>query len=367
MQIWPTNDILSDPSITLAGNLDVSTLRLDMEDGRTRQRRRFSVDRLVLNVDWIFTDQELRIFKAFLKYKLNEGTDQFFFPLSLGGGPISYVVRFIQGKTAINYVDVGYWNVTAQLETMLQNLFCYPSIFSFITNQGTFVDLTSYFNLVVASPGAATAWRLVSDACSGSIVYATGTIDDTGRMIPGDYLAGPGVGDGGSDVTGFNSSDCRFWSFTEDDFGVYLQVNCSGVWPFNPCIGYDLPTVPTVTFAGMSNDPRNSSLIPPNGTYDAHLLAPDHWQALHSIGNGGGTVFIPDPITWQLDIIRVDLTARFLITFYPVDGTSSPDYGIGGAYSLGQRRGVLGYNRNSTTTGGSGSPGAFRDGTILIN
>lgn len=243
LEIWPSNEILPDPNTSLGANADTSTLRLDMEDGRSRQRQRYSVDRLVVNCTWLFTTFELRIFEAFLKYKLNEGTDAFLMPLNLGGGNYTYTLRFIGGEFNKTYVDSGYWTVTAQLETANTSsdgvgfgpTFCISNVTSFLTVPEGYIDLGYYFNtLKICSSWAATQWRIIEDECFTSpfqITWATGAVNDDGTLNPAGNTAGP------PDNTGLDAATCFFWSFYSYPEGLYLQVNCHRKWARAfPCV-----------------------------------------------------------------------------------------------------------------------------------
>ena len=117
MELWPY--ILPPPEVNFTVLPDTNALRLDMESGTTRQRRRFTTDRLTLDVGWSFTQEELEIFVAFLALRLENGTAPFYMPLNLGGGEKLYRLRFPEGKYSTPYDVAGFWRVTAQLETVL--------------------------------------------------------------------------------------------------------------------------------------------------------------------------------------------------------------------------------------------------------
>lgn len=231
MESWPTS-ILPAPKTSLAGQADTNALRLEMEAGTIRQRRLFSESRVVISVEWSFTQQEHDIFIAFLKFKLADGSDSFLWNLDLGGGAKNHELRFLDGKYTATFDEVGFWVVSAQLETILNAGFCTPNLTGFLTNPMGAVDLSAYFGPQVCSPLAATAWRLHTDDCGYNIEYFLGAVNDNGTLNPGTNV----IIDPGTTGTGWNSSDLSFWSAYGYPEGMYLQVQCGGLWSNRPCI-----------------------------------------------------------------------------------------------------------------------------------
>jgi hypothetical protein len=104
------------PTADLAADEQANSIRTRMESGSTRQRRRFSIESLAVDVTWELNDEQMAMFTAFHKYKINLGNDWFEMQLPLGGGVQTHKVRFQEGKFAQKYQDVGHWEVTAKLD-----------------------------------------------------------------------------------------------------------------------------------------------------------------------------------------------------------------------------------------------------------
>lgn len=231
------------PEISLSGTTDTASVRLSMDSGRTRQRRRYSADRLVLNVAWTFTTLECNIFRAWLKWKITDGNDQFNIRLVLGGASKIQLSRFVDGKVTFNWQPQGFWLVSAQLEQIFNVGFCTPNLAGFLTNPLGYVDLSQYFGVPVTTPGVATAWRLITDDCGFDLEYY-GSGDGQGIINP-DGSLNPGSNDP-SGMSGWYSDLLSFYSDYPYAEGIYLQLNCGGLWSSRPCIqgGNGTPPLP---------------------------------------------------------------------------------------------------------------------------
>ena len=234
MFIWPSNAVIPDPDITLAGDLDQNALRIDMDSGRTRQRRRFTEGRMVYKVTWTLTQQQYQILRSILKYKLNDGTDYFQWSFAFGGGYLTRTMRIIDGNVSADYQDVGFWVCQCQIEEIFQAGFCTPNIASFLTNPLGAVDLSQYFGVVWASPYTATQWRIHTDECGYNIQYYLGNMNPDGTMNPGTNVVHDPAN--GINSPGWNSADLSFWSVYPYHEGLWIQLNCGGLWSSLPCI-----------------------------------------------------------------------------------------------------------------------------------
>lgn len=229
METWPSTNILPAPSIDFDGFNDVSATRLEMEAATTRQRKLFSKPRVQFTAAWSFTQEQLNIFVAFLELMLGNGCDAFFFPVNLGNGLEKQTVKILNGKYVQTLDEIGYWNVTATLEIVYTTSFCTPNITHFITVPMGAVDLSAYFGgLVVTTPGVADHWRLVTDDCGVDQTYFTGNINADGTMNPGSNVLGG--------ASGWQSATLSFVSTFIYAEGIYLQVNCGGIWSSRPCL-----------------------------------------------------------------------------------------------------------------------------------
>lgn len=239
MFTWPTDAVLPFPDINFAGSLDDNALRISMDDGQTRQRRKFTEARMVYNVQWTFSNFQLALFRSILKHKLNDGTEAFNMLMRIGGYFSTRQMRIIDGHFSSVWQDTSFWVVQCQMEEIYVAGFCTPNVAAFLTNPLGEVDLSMYFGVQLASPFAATNWRLHTDDCGFNILYYTGTVNDDGTLNPG-----PSTGEVGN---GFNSDRLVFVSGYPYHEGMYLQVNCGGLWSNMPCIegGNGSPSDPT--------------------------------------------------------------------------------------------------------------------------
>ncbi|MGO3868926.1 MAG: hypothetical protein ACTJH7_02515 [Alcaligenes sp.] len=92
--------------------------RTQMEDGRARQRRRFSSVPSTVNVSWIFkSDNEAALFEAWFRDAVNDGAEWFNSPLKTPIGEGQYVCRFVSMYTGPDPIGARAWRVNAVLET----------------------------------------------------------------------------------------------------------------------------------------------------------------------------------------------------------------------------------------------------------
>lgn len=104
------------PETSLSGDTDPNTIRTQMDSGATRQRRRFTVERLFVRASWEWSDNEFGVWCAWHKFKINLGADWFIMDLPLGGGVEPHIVRLVDGKFSQQYVPVSYVRVSTTLE-----------------------------------------------------------------------------------------------------------------------------------------------------------------------------------------------------------------------------------------------------------
>ena len=114
---WPAT--LPDPRANGYGVQPVTPYaRTDMDNGRARQRRRFTNVPSHVSVTWRFTHSQYALFEGFLAYGINLGTDWFAVGLLNGMGVNQVQARFMDDppyKSAIS--DSRAWfDVTATLE-----------------------------------------------------------------------------------------------------------------------------------------------------------------------------------------------------------------------------------------------------------
>lgn len=88
-----------------------------MDDGRPRLKRRYSVQPKTFVVTWHFTWDDLSLFEAFVEYDLGGGAEWFMLPIFHDEAPLK--VRMVageQGQYSVNFLSDGDWEVKAELE-----------------------------------------------------------------------------------------------------------------------------------------------------------------------------------------------------------------------------------------------------------
>ena len=94
--------------------------RTQMESGIARQRRTSTKHSKIVNVSWLFEQEQLSIFESFFLYELYSGAMWFKSPLGNGMGVCCVKARFnnpSQPYQAEALAGVRLWRVTATLET----------------------------------------------------------------------------------------------------------------------------------------------------------------------------------------------------------------------------------------------------------
>ena len=94
--------------------------RTQMESGIARQRRTSTKHSKIVNVAWLFEQEQLSVFESFFLYELYSGAMWFNSPLGNGLGVCCVKARFnnpSQPYQAEALAGVRLWRVTATLET----------------------------------------------------------------------------------------------------------------------------------------------------------------------------------------------------------------------------------------------------------
>lgn len=94
--------------------------RTQMESGIARQRRTSTKHSKIVNVAWLFEQEQLSVFESFFLYELHSGAMWFNSPLGNGLGVCCVKARFnnpSQPYQAEALAGVRLWRVTATLET----------------------------------------------------------------------------------------------------------------------------------------------------------------------------------------------------------------------------------------------------------
>lgn len=90
--------------------------RTELTSGRARQRRRFTDVPSAVQVQWLFTSLEGRVFEAWWRDALLDGSLWFECPLDSPLGYELYTVRFTGAYTGPSRVGPSLWSYSAELE-----------------------------------------------------------------------------------------------------------------------------------------------------------------------------------------------------------------------------------------------------------
>ena len=112
---WP--DVLPLPNFSLTGENVPSVVRKETDDGRTRQRQRFTGEVETFAVEFNFDNTEFAIFRGLWKHRLNGGTSWFNIRMPVGAFEefTTVAVRFTKGYGR-TYQPHMRWLVRCELE-----------------------------------------------------------------------------------------------------------------------------------------------------------------------------------------------------------------------------------------------------------
>ena len=90
-------------------------VRTDMESGSARQRRRFTQVPSLIQVRWLFSQEQFAVFESWYRWKAQEGGRWFDITLLGGLGLLSQQARFTKQFEA-ELLTHALWEVTTELE-----------------------------------------------------------------------------------------------------------------------------------------------------------------------------------------------------------------------------------------------------------
>lgn len=235
METFP--DFLPLPSQDLSVGTGANSIRTKMDGGNIRQRRRFSTEIVQVRLTWEFDDEQMGVFIAWHKFKINLGSDQFILNIPLGGLVVQpHVVRFTNGEYSQEYSAVMNWNVSATFDVVVRA-------------QLTEEALDTYFAEVDPLEGIGTL-RLQTCLGYGPTAHAPlGLYKDVACTIPA-TLAGDSIAAWKDVITGSN----KIVSQTDPVWRPTLQFAANGI--------------PVVRFVGFQQKLQD------DGTFD--FTAPYH-------------------------------------------------------------------------------------------
>jgi hypothetical protein len=86
-----------------------------MDAGSARQRQRFTAVPHKIYTTWLFTADQMAIFRAFYKTTINQGASWFTMNIDVGDGLTAYDCRFITPLKQLALPGMN-WNVSATIE-----------------------------------------------------------------------------------------------------------------------------------------------------------------------------------------------------------------------------------------------------------
>lgn len=110
------------PSRPLSSEAMPQLNRTEMENGHVRQTQRFDVALEKFGVNWLLTQDQMQLFRAWHRYALETGARWFTMnfpenPFDQSNFMVSLRVRFAGGSYRRTWIGHGEWTVEATLET----------------------------------------------------------------------------------------------------------------------------------------------------------------------------------------------------------------------------------------------------------
>lgn len=91
-------------------------MRVDLQSGRARQRRRFTNVPTMVAVSWVMNNAQAALFEAWFRWTINDGASWFDMPLKTPMGYQDYDCRFTGMYDGPRLIGAGKWTFTATLE-----------------------------------------------------------------------------------------------------------------------------------------------------------------------------------------------------------------------------------------------------------
>ncbi len=114
MAAWPST--LPKPRIqNYTGTTELAFIRTDFDSGFARQRQRFTAVPHYRQVQWLFSPEQMEIFKDFFKDDIGYGATFFSMEIDIGYGLNTYDCRFNEPYDDI-LVSSKAWQVSATIE-----------------------------------------------------------------------------------------------------------------------------------------------------------------------------------------------------------------------------------------------------------
>lgn len=117
------------PSEAYAVQEENTVIRTMFESGRARQRRRFSHNLKLMQVNWLFTYEQFLVWRVFLIEGISNGADYFTMEFLIDDVLDEKTVRIVEGSYNAQKSD-NWWRVNAVVEIENMELSEYPGLFS---------------------------------------------------------------------------------------------------------------------------------------------------------------------------------------------------------------------------------------------
>ena len=119
--LWPST--LPAPEQDLNGQFNYDTVFTQMDTGRRRARRRSGARQETMNLSWLFTDAEYKIFRDFVDDDLQGASGWFDIMVPDGTGLGTFVektVRFAESRFTYGYKQHMHWRVSVPVEVFTE-------------------------------------------------------------------------------------------------------------------------------------------------------------------------------------------------------------------------------------------------------
>lgn len=110
-----------------------ATVRTEMETGPARQRRLSASTPTQLSVKWILSRLEFKVFEAWFKHTIFDGTAWFLMPVDNGMGLTHTDCRFV-GPYSVELASKGIYNVSANIEVRTMPVISKEELFAILAS-----------------------------------------------------------------------------------------------------------------------------------------------------------------------------------------------------------------------------------------
>jgi len=100
-------------------------MRSELQSGRARQRRKYTIVPSIVSVSWLLTTPQAQQFESWFRWSTVDGSEWFNCRLSTPMGLAEYECRFTEMYSGPELVGISHWKITAQLEMRERHTYGY--------------------------------------------------------------------------------------------------------------------------------------------------------------------------------------------------------------------------------------------------